>query len=86
MAESETRPPSPPEAQREPAAEHSDQMQSNGMKSSDALAEKSSTTQNDENEDKYPPFTTVVLIMLSLYLAIFLVALVGTVCTLPNVW
>jgi hypothetical protein len=36
-----------------------------------------SNKQNEEHEDRYPPFATVMLIMLSLYMAIFLVALVN---------
>lgn len=34
------------------------------------------TVQKEDEETKYPPFRTVALVMLALYLAIFLVALV----------
>ncbi|KAK5045299.1 hypothetical protein LTR84_009405 [Exophiala bonariae] len=38
-----------------------------------------SNKQNEDHEDKYPPFATVMLIMLSLYMAVFLVALDTTI-------
>jgi len=40
----------------------------------------------DEQEDQYPPFTKVLLIMSSLYLAMFLAALVGALARQVGVW
>lgn len=72
MVDTNTPTRSPLEAPTDSGADGSDQ--NHLAHPTPTLSEK----QNEEQEDKYPPFATVVLIMLSLYMAMFLVALVGT--------
>lgn len=86
MPESEARHHCPSARMGEPTIGNGDQHDSKDMKPIDASALASSDKQIDEQEEKYPPFTTVLLIMLSLYLAMFLVALVRSLFAHPTAW
>jgi hypothetical protein len=86
MVESEPRHQSPSAAQGELMVDNGDQHGLKDMELIEAPALTSSEKQNDEQEDKYPPFTTVLLILLSLYLAMFLVALVRSLFVYPTIW
>lgn len=86
MVGSEGRRQSASTASVEPKISDDDQLDSKDMNTPEAPALPSPSKQTEEQENRYPPFTTVLLIMLSLYLAMFLVALVCTLSLYAAVW